>query len=48
MIGKPVAAAIEESVLRGGTRCSFRITVKAQWYFARRENALDARTGRKD
>ena len=27
--GKPVAAEIEETVLRGGKRCSFRITVKA-------------------
>ncbi len=26
--GKPVAVEIEESVLRGGTRCSFRITFK--------------------
>jgi predicted hydrocarbon binding protein len=29
VIGKPVTAEIEEAVLRGGTRCSFRITVKA-------------------
>ena len=29
VIGKPVIAEIEESVLRGGKRCSFRITVKA-------------------
>lgn len=27
--GKPVTAEIEETVLRGGKRCSFRITVKA-------------------
>ena len=29
VLGKPVTAEIEETVLRGGTRCSFRITVKA-------------------
>jgi len=29
VLGKPVAVEIEESVLRGGTRCSFRITFKA-------------------
>ena len=29
VIGKPVIAEIEETVLRGGSRCSFRITVKA-------------------
>jgi hypothetical protein len=29
VIGKPVTAEIEETVLRGGKRCSFRITVKA-------------------
>jgi predicted hydrocarbon binding protein len=29
VIGKPVTAEIEETVLRGGSRCSFRITVKA-------------------
>jgi predicted hydrocarbon binding protein len=29
VIGKPVTAEIEETVLRGGIRCSFRITVKA-------------------
>jgi predicted hydrocarbon binding protein len=29
VIGKPVTAEIEETVLRGGTRCSFRIIVKA-------------------
>ncbi|MCJ7783511.1 MAG: hypothetical protein MUP41_06220, partial [Desulfobacterales bacterium] len=28
VIGKPVTAEIEETVLRGGERCSFRITVK--------------------
>lgn len=28
VLGKPVAVEIEESVLRGGTRCSFRITFK--------------------
>jgi predicted ArsR family transcriptional regulator len=28
VIGKPVTAEIEETVLRGGIRCSFRITVK--------------------
>jgi predicted hydrocarbon binding protein len=27
--GKPVTAEIEDTVLRGGKRCSFRITVKA-------------------
>jgi hypothetical protein len=29
VIGKPVSAGIEETILRGGKRCSFRITVKA-------------------
>jgi predicted ArsR family transcriptional regulator len=29
VIGKPVTAEIEETVLSGGKRCSFRITVKA-------------------
>jgi predicted hydrocarbon binding protein len=29
VIGKPVTAEIEETVLRGGQRCSFRITFKA-------------------
>jgi predicted hydrocarbon binding protein len=29
VLGKPVTAEIEETVLRGGKRCSFRITVKA-------------------
>ncbi len=29
VLGKPVAVEIEESVLRGGSRCSFRIAVKA-------------------
>ena len=29
VMGKPVTAEIEETVLRGGQRCSFRITVKA-------------------
>ena len=29
VIGKPVTAEIEETVLRGGKRCSFRITVNA-------------------
>ena len=29
VLGRPVAVEIEESVLRGGTRCSFRITFKA-------------------
>jgi predicted ArsR family transcriptional regulator len=29
VLGKPVAVEIEESVLRGGTRCSFRVTFKA-------------------
>ena len=29
VIGKPVTAEIEETVLRGGKMCSFRITVKA-------------------
>jgi hypothetical protein len=28
VMGKPVAAEIEESVLRGGSRCSFRIAFK--------------------
>jgi predicted hydrocarbon binding protein len=29
VLGKPVSVEIEESVLRGGTRCSFRIVFKA-------------------
>jgi len=29
VVGKPVTAEIEETVLRGGKRCSFRINVKA-------------------
>ena len=29
VFGKPVTAEIEESVLRGGKRCSFRIIIKA-------------------
>jgi len=29
VLGKPVSVEIEESVLRGGTRCSFRIGTKA-------------------
>jgi hypothetical protein len=28
ILGKPVAVEIEDSVLRGGTRCSFRISIK--------------------
>jgi predicted hydrocarbon binding protein len=28
VLGKPVTVEIEESVLRGGSRCSFRIGVK--------------------
>jgi hypothetical protein len=28
VLGKPVSVEIEESVLRGGTRCSFRIGIK--------------------
>ncbi|HSQ35288.1 MAG TPA: hypothetical protein VLQ89_04770 [Candidatus Binatia bacterium] len=28
VLGKPVSVEIEESVLRGGTRCSFRVGVK--------------------
>jgi ribosome-binding protein aMBF1 (putative translation factor) len=27
VLGKPVTVALEESVLRGGSRCSFRIGI---------------------
>ena len=29
VLGKPVAVVVEESVLRGSSRCSFRIAVKS-------------------